>query len=131
MWSTIGLQWNWMQITQTKACNSAITRIYVYAESWEGSRGGIKSMMYYICKVAQSCNRISEAEFARECNRLGYTKLSNPPSTIAWNRVIAKIDGSFLLTYLDVPPDVGYFFPPLPPLSLEIKHDRGGSAGAV
>ena len=68
-------------------------------------------MMYYICKVAQSCNRISEAEFARECNRLGYTKLSNPTRHDRLKSSNAKIDESFLLTYLDVPPVVGCFSP--------------------
>lgn len=56
-------------------------------------------MMYYICKVAQSSNRINASEFVRECNRLGYTKLSNPPSMIARNRLTPR-PMSFLLTYL-------------------------------
>lgn len=74
------------------------TRI-IQAESWEGSREGINPMMYYICKVAQYCNRINE--FPREC----VTGLATRNFLILLARSLKSSNAkSFLLTHLDIAP---------------------------
>lgn len=69
-------------------------------------------MMYYICKVAQYCNRINE--FPREC----VTGLATRNFLILLARSLKSSNAkSFLLTHLDIAPAGSRA------LSSKIKHD--------